>query len=132
MKDCLIISPIGPTGSEDRRRSDLLCEFLYEPSLQKHGYKAIRADRIDEAGVITHQVIRHLLECPLVIADLASRNANVFYELGIRHAVGKPFIHVVDEAGKLPFDVATIRTVEVDHNDVKSFETAKGCIVSST
>lgn len=75
--------------------------------------------------MITVQVIQRIIEAPLVIADLTESNANVFYELAIRHATGKPFVQIIGKGTKIPFDVAGLRTIEVDVRDLKSVERAK-------
>jgi hypothetical protein len=60
------------------------------------------------------RVVQDLTEADLVIADLTYLNANVFYELAVRHSTAKPFIHVCRRGTKIPFDVATISTIEID------------------
>ncbi|MEU8033019.1 hypothetical protein AB0C13_31035, partial [Streptomyces sp. NPDC049099] len=62
------------------------------------------------AGDINEQICRHVIESDLVIADVSGGNPNVMYELGLRHITGKPTIHI-GEAGQLPFDIASIRTI---------------------
>lgn len=119
-KTCFVVSPIGREGSEERRRADQVLRHIIEPSALECGYKAIRADRISEPGLITPQVIQHLVEDPLVIADLTGRNPNVFYELAIRHAVKKPIVQIIQAGEAIPFDVAQSRTIQVDHHDLDS------------
>lgn len=46
----------------------------------------------------------------LGIADVSVGSPNVMYELGLRHITGNPKIHI-GEAGQLPFDIASIRTI---------------------
>src|SRR5262249_23642763 len=76
------------------------------------GYDApIRADQLSEPGRITSQIIKLLIDADLVIADLTTNNANVFYELCLRHAVGKPAIHMAAEGTRLSFDVRDNRTI---------------------
>ena len=65
-------------------------------------------------GIITSQVIEHILASPFVIADLTFHNPNVFYELAIRHALRKPFVQMIKKGEAIPFDVATARTVYFD------------------
>ena len=115
-KVCFIIAPIGEPGSSTRERSDLVLEHIIQPALDPYGYKALRADNIDRPGIITTQVIQHVLDAPLVIADLTERNPNVFYELAIRHITRKPFIQIIQEGEGIPFDVAATRLITVDHN----------------
>ena len=89
----------------------------------------MRADHISEPGIITSQVIQHIVEDPLVIADLTDRNPNVFYELAIRHAIRKPLVQIIKKGEAIPFDVAGTRTIHVDHHDLDSVEEAKNEIV---
>jgi len=62
------------------------------------------------------------LDSPLVIADLTNHNPNVFYELGIRHSIGKPIIQLIKRGQKIPFDLAAIRTIEFELTDPDSVE----------
>ena len=114
-KTCFVIAPIGESGSDTRERSDLVLEHIIGPAVKRFGYTPVRADEIDRPGIITSQVIQHVLDSPLVIADLTERNPNVFYELAIRHLTRKPFIQIMKEGEGVPFDVAATRIIAVDH-----------------
>jgi len=82
------------------------------PALKEHDYgKPVRADHLNEPGRITSQVIKLLMEAELVIADLTGTNANVYYELSLRHALGKPVIHMAADGTRLSFDVRDNRTI---------------------
>lgn len=74
-------------------------------------------------------MIQHIIDDPLVVADLTGMNPNVFYELAIRHAIRKPLIQIIQKDEKLPFDVAGMRTISVDHRDLDNVEEAKKEIV---
>ncbi|MCK9376184.1 MAG: hypothetical protein M0P73_08545 [Syntrophobacterales bacterium] len=117
---CFVIAPIGEEGTEVRRRSDQVLKHIITPAAKECGYKAVRADTISEPGMITSQVIQHLVEDPLVIADLTGRNPNVFYELAVRHAVRKPCVQIIQMGEPIPFDVSQSRTIQVDHHDLDS------------
>jgi hypothetical protein len=65
---------------------------------------------------------------PLVVADLTGINPNVFYELAIRHVIRKPLVQIIQKGEKIPFDVAGMRTIQVDHRDLDSVEDAKADI----
>ena len=112
-KTCFVVAPIGEEHSEVRRRSDLVLRMITQ-ALKPYDYMAVRADAIAHPGLITRQVIRHLIEDPLVIADLSGANPNVYYELAIRHAVRKPVIQIIGTGEHLPFDVREQRTVFID------------------
>ena len=79
--------------------------------------------------MITAQVIQHIVEVPLVIADLTDQNPNVFYELVIRHGIRKPVVQIIRKDDPIPFDVASIRTISVDRRDLDSVAEARGEIV---
>ncbi|MYS23601.1 hypothetical protein GA0115240_15425 [Streptomyces sp. DvalAA-14] len=117
MTTCFVIAPIGNEHAPDRSAELLAFEEnleIYEkvilPACAKHGIVPVRADGIADSGEITEQICRHLLQDDIVIADLTGGNANVTYELGIRHLTGKPIIHI-GEHGQLPFDLSQIRTI---------------------
>ncbi len=89
------------------------------------GYEPVRADEIPKPGVITGQIIQHLIDDALVVADLADYNPNVFYELAVRHAVRKPVVQIKKKGQQLPFDVITSRTIDLDISDLDSIEECK-------
>lgn len=128
-KLCFVISPIGDPDSETRKRSDQVLRHVVRPAATSCGYKAVRADEIDKPGMITSQVIQHVVNDALVVADLTERNPNVFYELAIRHALRKPLVQIIRKGEAIPFDVAGTRTIYVDHKDLDSVEAAKNEII---
>ncbi len=109
--DCFVVSPIGESGSEIRRESDDIFDYIIREALEPIGFTVGRADRIDQSGIITSQIVEKIVTADLVVAVLTNHNANVFYELAIRHMVGKPFIHMMADGEKLPFDVSASRTI---------------------
>ena len=128
-KTCFVIAPIGEPESDIRKRSDQILKHVITPATNDCEYKTLRADQISEPGIITSQVIQHIVEDPLVIADLTGQNPNVFYELAIRHALKKPLVQIIKKGEQIPFDVAVTRTIFVDIHDLDSVEEAKKNIV---
>jgi DNA-binding FrmR family transcriptional regulator len=126
---CFVIAPIGEEGSETRTRSDQVLNHVIAPAATECGYEALRADKISEPGIITSQVIQHLVDDPLVIADLSGWNPNVFYELAVRHAVRKPVVQIIQAGERIPFDVAGTRTIALDHRDLDSAARCRDDIV---
>lgn len=124
-KTCFVIAPIGSPSSETRKRSDQVLRHIIRPAVNPFNYNAIRADEIDEPGIITSQVIQYVIESPLVIADLTEHNPNVFYELAIRHAITKPLVQIIREGDAIPFDVSAMRVVYVDLSNPDSVEEAR-------
>ncbi len=124
-KICFVIAPIGEVGSSTRVRSDQILSHVIREVAQPLGFNVVRADEIAEPGIISTQILEHILNDPLVIADLTERNPNVYYELAVRHAVRKPVIQLVQKGEPLPFDVAQTRTIVVDHKDLDIVADAK-------
>jgi hypothetical protein len=92
---------------------------------QAHGYEPIRADKLPEPGKITRQVIDHIVRDNLVIADLTDSNPNVFYELGICHAIRKPVILLMLDGQTAPFDLHEMRRISIHHYDQEIIVKAK-------
>jgi hypothetical protein len=128
-KTCFVICPIGDEGSDTRKRSDDMLKYLIRPAADKCGHKAVRADEIEKSGNITKQVIDHIIESNIVIADLAECNPNVFYELGIRHSSGKPVILIAEHGQSIPFDISHERVLFLKYRDWGSLEECRERIV---
>ncbi|MBW4720780.1 hypothetical protein [Saccharothrix obliqua] len=123
--ECFFVCPIGAANSDIRKRSNQVYRHVVKATVEPMGYETTRGDTIDQSGLITTQVIDKLLNADLVIADLTDHNPNVFYELAVRHAAGKPFIHLMAEGQAVPFDIQGMRTVFFDHQDLDSVFEAK-------
>jgi len=119
-KICFYITPIGSDDSEQRKHSDLFLNSIVEPALKDLGLKVVRADQIGASGMITSQILEHILKAKLVIVDLSFHNPNVFYELAIRHACRLPVVHIIRKCDKIPFDVNQARAITIDTSDIYS------------
>lgn len=113
-KKCFVVSVIGDENSSARMHADCLLEKVIEPVMLEFSDfdLPIRADKIAEPGMINGQVFKYLLHADLVIADLSHSNPNVFYEVGIRHMVQKPIIHMQLKDERIPFDVSGYRAIK--------------------
>jgi Nucleoside 2-deoxyribosyltransferase len=91
---------------------DVFWKEVIVPVARKAGFEAVRADDIYGPGVILQDIIRQIVECDVIIAEITPTNANVFYELGYAHALGKPTILLANRAlERLPFDISGYRVV---------------------
>ena len=117
-KLCFYISPIGSDESEQRKHADLFMSSIVEPALEELGLSVVRADSINSAGIITAQIIEYIVNSKLVIADLSFHNPNVFYELSLRHSLGKPSIHLIRKSDAIPFDIHSFRTIVIDTSSI--------------
>src|SRR5262245_44992293 len=111
---CFVLMPFGK--KTDAAGAAIDFDAVYEtgikPGIVDAGLEPLRADEEMTGGIIHKPMYERLILCPFAVADLTSVNANVFYELGVRHAV-RPASTVLmfAEGGRLPFDVAPLRAV---------------------
>lgn len=122
-KICFYITPIGEEGSEQRKHADLLLGQIVEPAIEELGMdlSVVRADKMTRPGMISQQILQHVLGARLVVADLSFHNPNVFYELAIRHATKLPTVLISRTAEQIPFDIADLRVVRLDMTDLYTF-----------
>jgi hypothetical protein len=108
---CFVVMPFAlPLGNH--------YSLIYEPAIKKVGLKAVRADDdIFATGKIMDQVWAGINAAKVLVAELTSRNPNVFYELGLAHALRKPVVLISSNEEDVPFDVRHIRVIYYDVND---------------
>lgn len=125
-KKCFVVMSLGSEGTERRRRADQVFQHIIREAIEPLGYKCQRALEIPESGVIDEQIKRELRDADLVVADLTERNPNVFYEVGIRHALNQPLITISQgDLSALPFDWGHMRTIGYDPTDLDSVSKCK-------
>lgn len=111
---CFVLMPFGSKlGASGRSIDfDLVYAKVIRPAIEASGMEPIRADEEWVGGIIHKPMFERLLLCDYAVADLTLANSNVFYELGIRHAV-RPHttVLVFAEGERLPFDVASDRGI---------------------
>ncbi|HTT36342.1 MAG TPA: TRAFs-binding domain-containing protein [Burkholderiales bacterium] len=111
---CFVLMPFGkkaiPSGATVD--FDAVYQELIAPAIGAAQMEALRADEEVTGGVIHKPMFERLILCDFAVADLTGANANVFYELGLRHGV-RPATTVLlwAGAGPLPFDVAPLRAM---------------------
>jgi hypothetical protein len=93
-------------------------EKVFKPAIEKAGLQPVRADaEIFGTGKIIDQIWRGLNNAKVLIAELTTRNVNVFYELGLAHALLKPVVLVASNEPDVPFDLKHIRVIYYDVTD---------------
>jgi nucleotide-binding universal stress UspA family protein/tetratricopeptide (TPR) repeat protein len=106
---------IRPFGTKNDINFDLVEANLIGPALERLGVTGRTTLDILRAGNIRIDMFQRLLTADLVVADVSVHNANVFYELGIRHALrDKRTLMIRCDADKFPFDLQTDRYFTYD------------------
>jgi hypothetical protein len=115
MRDlCFVAMPFGTkTDVAGPVAFDAVYRNIIEPAIEAAGLEALRADEEVTGGLIHKPMFERLILCRFAVADLTTTNANVFYELGIRHAArpGSTVLIFAEGRGQLPFDVAPLRAL---------------------
>lgn len=108
---CFVMMPFAsPIGS--------YYEKIYDPAIRKAGLKPVRADaEIFGTGKIMDQIWTGINAAKVLVAELTTRNPNVFYELGLAHALRKPVVLVAANESDVPFDLRHIRVIYYEMTD---------------
>jgi hypothetical protein len=112
-KTCFVVMPIStPEGSDsvygDREHFAHVLDWLFIPAVESAGFRAI-TPVTQGAELIQAEIVRNLETADLVLCDISTLNANVFFELGIRTALDRPVCLVRDDKTLLiPFDTSTV------------------------
>lgn len=76
-----------------------------------------RGDEKYLSNDIFSQIIRYIVKANIIIANVDSKNPNVFYELGIAHTLGKRIILISNRKDKIPFDIQQYRILFYENFD---------------
>lgn len=82
-----------------------------------NGMRFDRADNRMEHPAIIQDIVSLIDQSAIVVCDCSNSNANVFYEMGIAHALGKDVIIITQNARDISFDVAHLRHIRYFPND---------------
>lgn len=110
---CFVLMPFGQKKDPESGREvdfDAVYSQIIKPAIEAVDMTPLRGDEEMVSGIIHKPMFERLMLCDFAVADLTTANANVYYELGIRHA-SRPHSTVlmfVDDM-RLPFDVAPLR-----------------------
>jgi hypothetical protein len=106
---CFVLMPFGAPFDEYYRK-------IFRPAIRKAGLNAVRADTLFRPAPIMEDIWRFVRQAKVLLAELTGKNPNVFYELGLAHAIGKPVVLVSNKLDHVPFDLRGLRTIIYDKN----------------
>lgn len=106
---CFTIMPFGGWF-------DNYYEEIYRPAIANTGLVAKRADDLYRPSNIVNDIWDYTKKAKIILADLTGKNPNVFYELGLAHAITKPAILITQSMDDIPFDLRSLRIIQYDKN----------------
>jgi hypothetical protein len=104
---CFVMMPFGTWF-------DRYYKEIYQPAISSADYDPKRADELFSSGSVVEQIWEEIRKASVLLADLSNRNANVFYELGLAHAIGKPVVFTAGNIDDVPFDLRHLRVIVYD------------------
>lgn len=108
MRTCYVSIPYGLKADPDGRMLDF--DFLYgkliRPAVQEIDMECRRLDEFLTSAIWHKTLFTALISSDLMIADISTHNANVFYELGVRHAIRRGRTLLISAGGRLPANIS--------------------------
>ena len=102
---CFVIMPISDPEDYEPGHFKCVYEDILIPAIKEAGYTPKRADDDKSSSMIQVNIIQDIIESPMAVCDLSSRNPNVLFELGIRQAFDLPVVLVQEEGTPRIFDI---------------------------
>ncbi len=122
---CFVVMPFGQKADPAGAAAidfDRIYETALAPAITAAEMEPIRADEERTGGIIHKPMFERLLLCDFAVADLTTANANVFYELGVRHtARPATTLTIFAKHQPIPFDVNFLRSMPYDLGKNNSF-----------
>lgn len=98
--------------------SDDVFTKLFKPGIEDAGFTVSRGDSIVRVGELNTNVWQSITQAGLIIAEVSVPNPNVYYEIGLADALGKPVFLFKQESVKLPADFSGVHYYPYDLNNL--------------
>jgi hypothetical protein len=105
---CFVLMPFAA-------KFQALYEDHIKPIVVKAGLRCERADEVRGSGLITWDIWERINLARFLIAELTDQNPNVFYELGLAHAISKNVILTTQSMDFVPFDLKPLRCIPYEY-----------------
>jgi hypothetical protein len=102
-KSAFVIMPFSATASADEREWTAIFSHVFRPAFEAAGYQCTRA--APGTGSLIKSIVEQLASATVVFADVTDQNPNVFYELGVRHALSRRTIIATQDQRFVPSDL---------------------------
>ena len=116
-KTCFVIMPFGKKLDADGKQLDFnqIYSTIFKPAVEELGLQCIRCDELQRGRSIHRDMFEHILNSNVALVDITTLNANVFYELGVRHSLRNAVTILVRRKGtKSPFNIQGFRVISYD------------------
>jgi len=127
-KKCFVIMPFGEKKDENGNEInfDKIYQDFIKDAVEEVGIECVRCDEIVETGWIHSMMFEHIFESDIAVVDITLLNPNVFYELGIRHALNKHVTILIRQSGtRSPFNIQGFQMIEYNMDDPDSLASGK-------
>lgn len=123
---CFVLMPFA-------ERFQPLYDDHIKPAVEAAGLRCERADDIHGTNLITWDIWERINRARFLVAELTDRNPNVFYELGVAHALSKDVILLTQSMDFVPFDLKSLRclTYKFTPRGIKSLEKALSATITA-
>lgn len=116
-RDSSLVAVMMPFDTEYDAVYDAIKEAVSDAGLYCR-----RVDDIWDSDHIMADVASLLWRAEVIVADLTGRNPNVFYEVGLSHALPRKTVMLTQDSSDVPFDLQSIRYLKYDMEDISTHD----------
>jgi hypothetical protein len=110
--EVFVVMPFSQPWSDD------VFSRMFKPGIEDAGFSASRGDAIVRVGDLSTNVWKSITQAGLIVAEVSVPNPNVYYEIGLADALGKPVFLFKQESATLPADFGGIHYYDYDPGDL--------------
>ena len=127
MDQCFVMQPFDE-GKFDKRYEDTI-----KPAIKSAGLKPYRVDEDPSSEVLMETVEEEIARSRVCVAEITTNNPNVWYELGLAHALGISVVMICssERNGGFPFDVSHRKIINYETGSKSDFDRLKNKISKS-
>ncbi len=128
-KTCFVIMPFGLKQDID---FDQVYAAIFSKAIKNLELNGVRSDEVSKAGLIHKDMIERIITSDVVIVDITTLNANVFYELGVRHTARRSGTILVRKKGsQIPFNIGGMLVLDYDLSSQETTDFSRNVLETS-
>lgn len=110
---------------------DMYYDSIIAPAIIKANLLPQRGDSLFRPTPIMGDIWKMIQGAKVMLAELTGKNANVFYELGLGHSIGKPIVLISETMEDVPFDLRPLRVITYDKDKPNWGDILKSKIIAT-